>query len=237
MQYFRLFTFLTILALPSISIAQDADEDAQKPRLDVVERAKEISEGLDQTQRRHFNVMYGNYNLIQVVEDVRDHIEMAVDKCGDENPDMEEAMDTRFEAWEDAVEPLIDEAEANVNNMIVAQDYMKPRDIRNFFDDIEDAREKQNDAVKKVPVTSAEACQTLLEKMDETQANMVRLLEATLISLPRAMQAQDDEERAEAEAKRQAEEDAAKAKAEEEAAQAEAEAEAEEASDEEEADN
>lgn len=188
-----------------------SEEKAEKKN-EVLVAAEEFMAEMDEISKRHFSVLYGNYNLIKVVETVRDDVEMAVEACGEANPDMEEPLETRFDVWKDAVKPVLKEADANVNNMILAQDYSKPRDIKKFLKKIDKARDEQDDRVKKVPVTSVEACQSLLEKMDETEANMVRLLEMTLVSLPMTMKAEDEAARAKAaeEAAKKAEEEARK---------------------------
>ena len=203
------------------------DEKDQAARADILNKASEFAKDLDKAESRHFGVMYGNYNMISVVNTVRDHVEEAVDACGDENPDMKEALDTRFDEWEAAVDPVIEEAEANISNMVLAQEYAKPRELRGFFKDIDRARKDRNKAVKKTPVTSVEACESLLKKMDATQDNMVQLLQQTLVTLPQQIQIETEKAAEEKAEEKAAEEEAAK-KAEEEA-KAEKEAEAEKA--------
>ena len=213
--------WLLMFAGSSVYAEEGKSEEKAEKKNEVLAAAEEFMAEMDDVSKRHFSVLYGNYNLIKVVETVRDDVEMAVEACGEANPDMEEPLETRFDAWKDAVKPVLKEADANVNNMILAQDYSKPRDIKKFLKKIDKARDEQDDQVKKVPVTSAEACQSLLEKMDETEANMVRLLKMTLVSLPMTMQADDEAARAKAaeEAAKKAEEEARKKAAEKDAPQ------------------
>ena len=209
-----ILSFAILVFVPLQSFAEDkADEGEKAPvKNEVVAAAEDFIKDLDEPSKRHFTVLYGNYNLITVVEEVEDGIDLAVDACSEANPDMKEALESRFDEWKDAVRPVIKEADAHIGNMILAQDYSKPRKIRKFFKLIDKARKEKSKDVKKMPVTTPEACQSLLEKMNETQGNMTKLLRMTLLSLPQVMQEQDEKARAEAEeaAKKKAEEEAEK---------------------------
>lgn len=196
------------LIAPSDAVQSEKSKTAMNK---VMEEADSIMEGLNSSQTRHFNILYGNYNLIKVVETIRDDLGNAIDACGEENPDIEEKADTRYDEWTGAVDPVLKEAKANVGNMIVAQDYAQPREIDKFFKLVDKARDQHGQDVEKVPVTTLEACETMVKKMDETQPNMIELLEATLISLPLAIQAERQKEMEE----QKAAEEAAKAAEEE----------------------
>jgi len=228
MKTLSLLLALVILGVaPLPAFAQDDKAGDAEPKNEVLEAAREFMKDLDEPSQRHFSVFHGNYNLIKVVETVRESVDEAVDGCGDANPDMKDALETRFDEWKDAVKPVLEDADANVKNMILAQDYAKPKDLRKFMKMIDKARKKQSKDVKKVAVVTPEACQNLLEKMDDTQPNMIKLLQATLVSLPQSMQAQDDEARAKAEAKAAEKAEKERIKAEKEQAKAEAKAAAE----------
>ncbi|MCB1721556.1 MAG: hypothetical protein H6860_02275 [Rhodospirillales bacterium] len=201
------FSFL-LIAFGSVAVwAEDKTEEAPKKN-EVLEAADAFMKDLDERSRRHFSIMYGNYNLIKVVESVRENVEMAVDACGEVNSDMKEPLETRFDEWKAAIKPIMEEADANVGNMILAQEYAEPREIKKFFKLVDKARKDKDKEIEKVPVTSPEACQTLLENMDKTQPEMTRLLKTTLVSLPMVMQQQDQVQKEE-EARVAAEKEAA----------------------------
>lgn len=226
------YLFLTALvmgvfAFPAVPMAQEAETETAEPAdagvsektrsamVKVMEAAKAFSDDLTPEQKRHFGVLYGNYNLLKVVETVREDLGSAMEACGEENPDIKEKADVRYEAWTEAVDPVLEDAKANVANMIVAQDYARPREFDQFFKLVDEARAQHGKDVKKVPVTTLEACETMISKMDETQPNMIKLLKATLVSLPLALQ----------EEKKKADEEAAQKAAEQEADAVEEEAE------------
>ena len=65
---------------------------------------------------------------------------------------------------------------------------MEPGRIKNLLAEANGVREESSDQFKKVPVTSIEACEYLLNKMDETQDTMGNLLDQTLVGLPQILQ-------------------------------------------------
>ena len=131
---------------------------------------------------------YTSYNLIETVKIVQRDVSNAVDGCGNENPDMKNLMTQRFSAWNDAVNPVLEEASGHLDNMVIVQDYADPKDLRAIFTSADRAREHTNARIDKIPVTTKEACEFLLSKMDETQASMVALLRSTLISVPQVFE-------------------------------------------------
>lgn len=182
---------------PEANPAPKAEKQPESKKNAVVAAAEEFTQGFSDEDRRHFNVLYGNYNLVKIVETVQDDVGTAVKKCGEANAGMKEPLDKRYGEWRAAIKPVMTEAEANLNNMVFAQDYAQPKKIRKFFKFIDDAREKRDAEVEKVPVTSKEACEYLLKTMDSTQQSMVGLLQATLVSLPQLMQMEQEQKKQE----------------------------------------
>lgn len=212
------FTILagSLMFVSSVVYAQEegsVDSKGEEARNKVLDAAEDFTKDMDKVSARHFNVLYGNYNLVKVVETVKDDVGAAVKACGEANPDKKDPLNARYDEWKKAVEPVLKEAEGNVDNMVVAQDYADPRDIRNFLRMVDKTREEQAKEVEKVPVTSPEACDSLLNKMDGSQEQMVKLLQMTLVSLPLLMQDQDEAKKAEEEekARQKAADEAAKA--------------------------
>jgi ABC-type transporter Mla subunit MlaD len=174
--------------------ADDAAQasSAPAPTMDPDVRAlnsniAELTMDLDANDRRHFYTLYNNNNLISTVKYVRDHIGDAIDACSENNPDMEEALRARYKEWTDAVNEKLGEAEGQVDNMVLAQEYASDGDLNEILKQADDLRAKTQENVERIPVTSPEACEYLLNKMDETQANMLRFLSAVLVAMPQAM--------------------------------------------------
>jgi hypothetical protein len=146
----------------------------------------EIMQKIKPEEQKHFFMTYSSYNMIGTVKMVRTDVGNAIADCGKNNPEMKEKLDARFKTWNEAVDPVMKEAEAHIENMVLAQDYAKKEDILDIYKTVDEAREKSNKRIDKVPVTTPEACQFLLEKMDETQENMISLLRTTLVTFPQA---------------------------------------------------
>jgi len=169
----------------------------KEPSPELAKLNKELREmtiDLKKNDRRHFFMIYNNHNMISTVKYVRDQVSAAIDACSETNPDMEQALRDRYKIWTDAVNEGIKDAEAQRDNMVIAQDYTKASDIRGILRQADGIRDETNDAVESVPVTTPEACEYLLNKMDETQANMLAILRAALVTLPQAIQSLPDEE-------------------------------------------
>ncbi|MEZ5919092.1 MAG: hypothetical protein R3D66_04010 [Alphaproteobacteria bacterium] len=202
------FALIVVLALlsgsPYTAFADEKAESAVEPvapaeKNEVAEVPKvtlsflDFQKGLSSRDRQHFNILYANYSITGIVKMVRTDVGNAIEQCSSNNPDMADALNERYKKWDDAIEPVMTEADAMINNMLFAQDYADPKDIREIFKLIDDNRTQYQDEIKKVPVTTPEACEYLRNKMDETQETMTGLLEKALVGLPQAMQALDEE--------------------------------------------
>lgn len=162
-------------------------ENVEKQRASaekVFDRMRKMSEKLKPEEQKHFFTMYNNYNMIGTVKMVQSDVANAITACGQENPEIKSKLDARFSKWKDAVAPVIKEAETNVDNMVVAQDYADAKEIKSIFKTVDEMRSTTNKQIDKQPVSNREACDYLLGKMDDTQENFVQLLRATLVSVP-----------------------------------------------------
>ena len=140
-----------------------------------------LNEKLDEAGQKNFSLIYSNYNLVGTVKMVQGDVSTAIKKCGENNPDMKDKLDTRFKDWRGAIDPVIKQAEDKIDAMVKAQSYAKPKELRAIFSAIDDTRKKAQSRIEKIPVTTPEACGYLLEKMDETQESMLSLIQAVLV--------------------------------------------------------
>lgn len=150
------------------------------------EAVNEIGKDLKGDDARHFFMLYNNYNLLATVKMVQSDVGNAVTSCGEKNPDLKSKMDERFTTWNKAIGDVVTEAQGNVGNMISAQEYSEPGKIKNAFKLLDEAREASNKYIDKQPVTTEDACNHLLTKMDSTQKNLTELLRRTLMSYARS---------------------------------------------------
>lgn len=162
----------------------DGIKKHQEASQKVFEQTKKIAEGLSPEEQKHFFILYNNYNMIGTVKMVQGDVGNAVKACGESNPDMKGKMDERFKTWNETIDPIVKESEGHVDNMIIAQEYAKPQEIKAIFKGLDETRVLANAQVEKTPVTTKEACDYLLNTMDDTQENFAKLLRSTLISAP-----------------------------------------------------
>ena len=186
--------FLLFIAIFIVCPVSSVRAEEGKVQETVQDKIKSFTADFEKVDRDHFMAIYANYNLISVVEMVREDVENAIEKCADKNPDMEDALEDRFETWDDAIEPIMDDAEANLDNMIKVQDYAKKGDIEDLFEFLDDTREEKTKQIDKRPVTTPEACEHLRATMNETQDNLTKLLRSTLVTLPQEVEVINEEQ-------------------------------------------
>ena len=183
-------TLITVLTLAALTlslpaIAQDTPEPSlAEMRQEMFAKLKEISDRLEGAEKTHFNLAYSNHSLIGTVRTVQNDVSNAITACGENNPEMRGQLNARFTTWNEAISPIMLEAQGHLDNMIIAQTYAPEADIKGVFKVMSDTRAKAQTEIEKIPVTTPEACQYLLDKMDETQISMAGLLRRTLISTP-----------------------------------------------------
>jgi len=146
-----------------------------------------IMKGLGQAELTHFGIIYGNYSVYSMVKAVRNDVGQAVEACIKNNPEMEEQINTRWSKWTKSVDANMKEAFANINAMSMAQDYAPQTEMKRIFSLVDETRAANSSRFEKIPVTTPEACEFMLSKMDETQDNMNVMLIATIRSYPEIM--------------------------------------------------
>lgn len=179
----------TIILVSSAAIA--APEKAIKSTSDELTKAVQaLVKDQSEMNKNHFGALYHTHNLIDAVKTVRHDIDQAIKACADKNQDMAEKMTTRYAAWEAAVNPVLADAQTQVDNMTLAQSYAQPEDIKHILALSTQLRDQSAQEITKVPVSTPEACETLYNTLDDTQGNLVNMLRETLISIPHQLQKQ-----------------------------------------------
>lgn len=176
----------------SISLISLMTEAYADNRLDLVrdleKKTNDIMENLPPDEKGHFAMILNNYNLLSTVGVVEDTVLTAVGSCKKENPEITEKIDARFSQWRSEIDAVRDEAQGHIDNMIIVQDYTDSGhilDILKLNDDIREETSKHYaQAYEKVPITSIDACEDMIEKMDDTQTQLVGMLRSALIAMP-----------------------------------------------------
>ena len=189
--FLRNIIILAVFALfmvPSLSVAQDAaggNGDLAKAQTKAMqEKVSSLMKTLDVAEVQHFMTMYANYNLYSMVKAVGDDVGSAVDDCAQNNKDMSGDLHRRFSEWEDTVGSAMKDTNDNIQNMALAQDYVPQSELKILFALVDEVRAVNSSRFETTPVTTKEACEFMMSKMDETETSMSGLLKATLSSYP-----------------------------------------------------
>ena len=187
----RNLAILSIFAffmVPNLSMAEgEAGEtiDIAKAQTEAMQdQVSSLVRKLDQNEMQHFMIMYANYNVYSMVKAVGSDVGSAVDACAKNNRDMEDDLRSRFSKWEGAVGSSMKDADANIQNLALAQTYISQSELKRLFGLVDEVRSVNSSRFETTPVTTPEACEFMMSKMDETQDNMSKLLKATLFSYP-----------------------------------------------------
>jgi hypothetical protein len=78
-------------------------------------------------------------------------------------------MNERFSSWTATVDPAVKTKEAEIESAILAQAYVKPKEIWDYLKLIEQTADYANRQIDKQIVTTPEACGGLLQSMDKTE--------------------------------------------------------------------
>lgn len=194
---FAVFCFSVVPAGQSFAQEENAEASKKAMAAKEVEKAKQnmlnekiisISQGLEQKEFAHFMVIYSSYAMINMVLDVQDDVGNAVKACNENNPDMEDKIDARFKEWNKVVGEALENAETNVGNMTLAQDYIPQSELKELNALVRATRQETAMKFQKVPVSTPEACEFMLTKMDDTQNTMVGLLDKAIENFSRVLQ-------------------------------------------------
>ncbi len=126
-------------------------------------------------------ILRNKHSVIRVIRVVERDIENAVKSCGKNNPDIKDKMNDRFKQWQNAVDPILDTAKKQLDKDVSAQTIVPVKELKNVLklnDEAYDFGEKQT---TKTPVTTKEACEGLVESMNDTESDMIELLQQTLL--------------------------------------------------------
>lgn len=136
---------------------------------------------LSEEDQAHIFIMRNKHSVIRAVAVVERDVGSAVEACSKANPDMKEKMESRYEQWKNAVNPITETAQKNLNASIESQKIVKPSEFKKILKLNDKAFEYGDKMTVKTPVSSVSACNKLLKSMDKTEDQMVTLLRQSLL--------------------------------------------------------
>lgn len=181
----RIFITLILVTLflsaqPSSTFAQEKQSD-QTPITKWIAAENAMIEALPKENQKVFFVMRNKYNVIRSVRMVERDIKNAVQSCAKENKDIKDEINTRFDEWQNAIDPILKDANSFLDKELKQQKAFHVSDFKvvsKLNDKAFNFSEKQ---IEKKPVSSLKSCKSLIKSMNRSENQLVDLLQTILI--------------------------------------------------------
>lgn len=142
-----------------------------------------LLKGLKPQQAQYIFQLRQEFGVIRSIQVVQKDIGKAVESCGNEHEDLKAPIMARYESWKAAVAPKLNAADNALKKAIGRQSFRPTVRVSMLLDHVEAAFEERDAQLEKVPVTTKDACQILQDSMDNTQENLLNLLDETATRL------------------------------------------------------
>src|SRR5690606_10978731 len=96
--------------------------------------ALELSTSLSPSELQALDKLRQGFGMVRAVRLVEDDVATAVKGCAEENPDLDEEITSRHEAWEKSVNPERKQAETRMESYIGGGIFSQPEKIRDYFE-------------------------------------------------------------------------------------------------------
>lgn len=174
-----LFNF-SALAAEKVDEKKDSKKEVT-PITEWIEAENKLLATLPIENQKVFFIMRNKHSVIRTINVVHRDIKNAVKSCGKENPDLKKEMNTRLGEWEDSVFPILKEAEKFMKLELKEQKAFYESDYKHITNLNDKAYNFSESKVEKKPVTTKEACRSLVESMDNTEDKLIGLLQSILL--------------------------------------------------------
>lgn len=159
---------------------------------------------LPEQNQQIFFILRNKDSVIRAVETVKRDVGNAVEACSENNKDMADKMNERFDQWTGVIDPILSDAKKFLEVELKEQEAFHIPDYRHITDLNDKAYKFSESQVKKTPVTTPKACQGLLDSMDRTEEELINILQDALLPEEVVRKRVEAIKKAENEAKEQA---------------------------------
>lgn len=186
MQKILLAVLFVALVAATPALAQKAKEvevkpEGKNPVSEWMAAENKLIDTLNRSGKERFLIMRNKHSVIRTIKLVERDVGAAVKACGKNNADMKKDMDGRFKDWQNAIHPILKDAQKFLDKEIDEQQLVYPSDFRHVLKMNDKAYEYTEKQVIKEVVSSKEACEKLLASMDRSEDQLVQLLQDILI--------------------------------------------------------
>ena len=177
------YSFIGLCFLSTQVLAKEDRKDQVKnnPVLKWVAAEQDLIKDLSEEDKTIYFLLRNKASVLRAVRVVRRDVGKAVEACGEANPNLQDPMQTRFSDWKNAVEPILEMASDFVKAEVKDITVVKPKAFRKIMAMNDKAFNYQDGLIEKEIVTTEGACKDLVESMDRTEDDLVRLLQHTLL--------------------------------------------------------
>lgn len=143
-----------------------------------------LIDGMDESQLRYIYEIRLRHGYQRATQVVRRDVGAAVDQCARAHPAMKADMTGAYDAWKQAVDPLMKDSQAALKKTVSDQKFVAAEKIDRLLGLVDKAGEYTEKQNPKTIITTEEACTKLLNSMSDTRENIARLLRESLTSIP-----------------------------------------------------
>ena len=176
---------LPLISLMVLALCAGNSLAADKPVLSkneakIEQRTEQLLSKMNDAQKTEFATIKMGHGVVQAVEHTNKTIDRAIKSCKKNNPDMKSDLSGAYKNWTKNLSPVLRKSRARVDHMIKKQTFAKPLVVRSYLKEYDDVVKKRNEKIVEAPITSADDCKKLTEKMHDVNGELIELLTDTL---------------------------------------------------------
>ncbi len=176
-----LLILITLMHIPALAADEKKKEVSSTPITEWIEAENKMVDSLPTGNQKVFFVMRNKHSVIRSIHVVHGDIKKAVTACGKENKDLKKPMADRLKEWEEVVFPILEDAEKFLKQELKEQEAFHISDYKYVMKLNDKAYEYSDSKIEKTPVTTPKACNQLLASMDQTEDQLIRLMQEILL--------------------------------------------------------
>ncbi|MCB9990515.1 MAG: hypothetical protein H6867_03925 [Rhodospirillales bacterium] len=142
----------------------------------VKEKARALAKAMSKEQAEQFSVIRENFGVLRSVRMTRKSVTNAVKECAAKNPDMKDAINSRYKSWDEGIHPVLEKQQKSMKASISSGLFNDPKQVEDYLDTVDDMAEYADNRMEKKVVTTPEACQSLIDSMDKSSEIILELI-------------------------------------------------------------
>ena len=180
LKFMFVMLFMVTFMASSAAIAK-TEQAKETPITKWIAAENKMIDSLPQENQKVFFVLRNKHSVIRSVKMVSRDVENAVKSCAKENEEIAAEIKSRFSEWENAVNPILKDAEKFLAKELKEQEAFHTSDYKKITKLNDKAFNFSEKQIKKTPVTSLKSCKGLLKSMNKSEDKLVNLLQDILL--------------------------------------------------------